>query len=54
MKTKLNESSVVYAVVIVDERILLNRGYFRARLTFKNGDFLEIAESFTNLQNKNN
>lgn len=47
VKTKLNESSVVHAAVIVDERTLLNRGYFRARLTLKNGDFLEIAESFT-------
>lgn len=47
VKTKLDTSSVVNAVVIVDERILLNRGYFRARLTLKNGDFLEIAESFT-------
>ncbi|MHC5773341.1 toxin-antitoxin system TumE family protein [Nostoc sp.] len=47
VKTKLNRSSVVYAVVIVDQRSLVNRGYFRARLTLKNGDFLEIAESFT-------
>lgn len=47
VKRKLNGSSVVYAVVIVDERTLLNRGYFRARLTLNNGDFLEIAESFT-------
>ncbi|MEH2198750.1 toxin-antitoxin system TumE family protein [Nostoc sp.] len=47
VKTKLNTSSVVCAVIIVDERTLLNRGYFRARLTLKNGDFLEIAESFT-------
>ncbi|MHC5938459.1 toxin-antitoxin system TumE family protein [Nostoc sp.] len=47
VKTKLNRSSVLYAVVIVDERTLVNRGYFRARLTLKNDDFLEIAESFT-------
>lgn len=31
----------------MDERILLNRGYFRARLRLTNTDFLEIAESFT-------
>jgi hypothetical protein len=47
VKTKLNDSSVISSVEIVDERILLNRGYFRARLTLRNGDFLEIAESFT-------
>ncbi len=47
VKSKLNASFVVCGVVIVDERILLNRGYFRARLTLNNGDFLEIAESFT-------
>jgi hypothetical protein len=47
VKAKLNASSVVASVEIVDERTLLNRGYFRARLTLRNGDFLEIAESFT-------
>lgn len=47
VKAKLNTSSVVSSFEIVDERILLNRGYFRARLTLRNGDFLEIAESFT-------
>ncbi|MCC5624272.1 DUF6516 family protein [Nostoc sp. CHAB 5715] len=52
VKTKLNGSSVVYAVVIVDQRILLNRGYFRARLTLNNGDFLEIAESFTIIEGR--
>jgi len=31
----------------VEEKILLDRGYFRARLTLVNNDFLEIAESFT-------
>jgi hypothetical protein len=47
VKAKLNASSVVVSVEIVDERTLVNRGYFRARLTLHNGDFLEIAESFT-------
>jgi hypothetical protein len=47
VKSKLITNSVISAVEIVDERILLNRGYFRARLTLCNGDFLEIAESFT-------
>lgn len=52
VKTKLNRSSVVCTIVIVDERTLLNRGYFRARLTLKNGDFLEIAESFTIIEGR--
>ena len=47
VKAKLNSSSIVVSVEIVDERTLLNRGYFRARLTLGNADFLEIAESFT-------
>lgn len=47
VKAKLNDSSVISSIEIVDERFLLNRGYFRARLTLRNGDFLEIAESFT-------
>ncbi|MEY3869800.1 MAG: hypothetical protein RLZZ338_3691, partial [Cyanobacteriota bacterium] len=29
-----------------------NRGYFRARLSLKNEDFLEIAESFTVIDNR--
>jgi hypothetical protein len=47
VKATLNTSSAISAVEIVDERILLNRGYFRARLTLCHGDFIEIAESFT-------
>jgi hypothetical protein len=50
LKEKLRDSSVVLVTDIVDERVLLRRGYFRARLTLTNTDFLEIAESFT-LQN---
>ncbi len=35
----------IVSVEITDERIPLeNRGYFRARLTLANGDFLEISE----------
>ena len=52
VKTKLDRSLVIDSVVIVDERTLLNRGYFRARLTLINGDFLEIAESFTILEGR--
>jgi hypothetical protein len=46
VKAKLNASSALISFEIVDERTLLHRGYFRARLTLRNGDFLEIAESF--------
>jgi len=46
IKERLNESFIVAAIEVVDERILLNRGYFRARLILTNTDFVEIAESF--------
>lgn len=51
VKTKLNNNSIISLVEIIDERVLLDRGYFRARLTLTNGDFLEVAESFT-IKNK--
>ena len=47
VKAKLNDSIIVSSIEIVDERVLLNRGYFRARLILINTDFLEIAESFS-------
>ncbi|WP_156427040.1 hypothetical protein [Leptolyngbya sp. NIES-2104] len=47
IKAKLNSSLIVSSIDIVDERVLFDRGYFRARLTLVNQDFLEIAESFT-------
>jgi hypothetical protein len=50
VNAKLADSPIIVTVEIVDERILLNRGYFRARFTLTNSDFVEIAESFT-LQN---
>ena len=46
IKVTLNGSPIVFSIEVVDERILLSRGYFRARLTLVNEDFLEIAESF--------
>jgi Family of unknown function (DUF6516) len=46
VKARLNESAIVVSLEVVDARILLNRGYFRARLSLSNGDFLEVAESF--------
>jgi hypothetical protein len=47
VKAKLDDSPIISSIEIVDERVLLNRGYFRVRLTLTNTDFLEIAESFT-------
>jgi hypothetical protein len=46
IKTKLNESKIIINIEIVKERVIADQGYFRARLTLKNGDFLEIAEFF--------
>lgn len=46
IKEKLDNSSIVSSIDIVDERVLWSRGYFRARLTLTNTDFLEVAESF--------
>lgn len=46
MKQKLRNSPIISSVESVDERVLLNRGYFRVCLTLVNTDFLELAESF--------
>jgi hypothetical protein len=46
IKVKLVASSVVTSVTILEEHALPDRGYFRARLTLGNGDFLEVAEYF--------
>ncbi|WP_016951486.1 DUF6516 family protein [Anabaena sp. PCC 7108] len=47
VKIKLATSRIIIKISIVEEKILFDRGYFRARLTLVNNDFLEIAESFT-------
>ena len=44
VKRRLLLSPVIIAVRITTERALADRGYFRARLTLVNGDFLEISE----------
>ncbi|MFB2978731.1 hypothetical protein [Microseira sp. BLCC-F43] len=44
IKAKLIASSVVDSIAIVKERASLAQGYFRARLTLTNGDFLEVVE----------
>jgi hypothetical protein len=52
VKSKLNNSLIIDSFKIVDERILFNRGYCRARLILNNDDFLEVAESFTLIDNR--
>ena len=47
VKIKLATSHIIIKISIVEERILFNLGYFRARLTLVNNNLLEIAESFT-------
>ena len=46
IKAKLVASTAVATITIVEERLLPDRGYFRARLTLNNNDFLEVAEYF--------
>jgi hypothetical protein len=46
IKAKLVTSSVIASFTIVEEQKLEDRGYFRVRLFFSNGDFLEVAEYF--------
>ena len=52
IKAKLLAGPAVITVAIVKERTLLESGYFRAWLTLRNGDFLEIVEFFTVLDNR--
>jgi hypothetical protein len=46
IKTKLVTSSIVISVIVVEEYVLPDRGYVRARLGLSNHDFLEVAEYF--------
>jgi hypothetical protein len=47
VKARLATSPVVAKVIsVVEDWSLSDRGYFRARLTLSNDDFLEIAEYF--------
>ena len=43
---RLVASAIVTEVTIVEEYALPDRGYFRARLSLSNRDFLEVAEYF--------
>jgi hypothetical protein len=46
IKLKLASSPIVRSVVIVQERSLPDQGFFRARLTLQNDDFVEVTEYF--------
>lgn len=43
---RLTTSPAVMAIQGVSERDGMDRGYFRARLSLSNGDFLEVSEYF--------
>ncbi len=46
IKARLIASPNVVTIEVVEEYALSDRGYFRARLTLNNNDFLEVAEYF--------
>ena len=46
IKAKLISSFAVNSFLIVKEKLLPESGYFRARLTLSNNDFLEVVEYF--------
>jgi Family of unknown function (DUF6516) len=46
LKTRLATSTAIIAIEGVTEREIKDRGYFRARLSLANGDFLEVSEYF--------
>jgi hypothetical protein len=46
IKSKIAASPALTFAEIVTERTLVDRGYFRVRLTLINGDFLELSEYF--------
>jgi hypothetical protein len=46
IKSRLIASNAIAALTIVEELDFGDRGYFRARVTLSNDDFLEVAEYF--------
>ena len=46
IKLRLQTSKLIDNLEILKERAIPDQGYFRAKITFKNGDFLEVAEFF--------
>ena len=51
IKSRLISSNAIAAFTIIEELDFGDRGYFRARITLSNDDFLEIAEYFTIVEN---
>jgi hypothetical protein len=44
IKNKLSNSQIIENIKIIKERAISDQGFFRARLTLKTGDFLEVAD----------
>jgi hypothetical protein len=51
IKSRLIASNTIDAFTIVEELDFGDRGYFRARVTLSNDDFLEVAEYFKITEN---
>jgi hypothetical protein len=51
IKSRLIASNAIAAFTIVEELDFGDRGYFRARVTLSNDDFLEVAEYFKITEN---
>lgn len=50
IKAKLVNSAIIKHIDIVQEYVTREQGFFRARVTLQNDDFLEIAEFFRDVQ----
>lgn len=50
IKAKLVNSAIIKYIDIVQEYVTSEHGFFRARLTLRNDDFLEVAEFFRDEQ----
>jgi hypothetical protein len=46
IKLRLRANKLIDKLEIIKERAIPEQGYLRAKITFKNGDFLEVAEFF--------
>ena len=51
IKSRLIASNEIAAFTVVEELDFGDRGYFRARVTLSNDDFLEVAEYFKIMEN---
>ncbi len=51
IKSRLISSNAIATFTIIEELDLGDRGYFRARVTLSNDDFLEVAEYFKITEN---